>query len=191
MLPVIPKNEITLVRRFAPRMYMNAGEIDILVALFYSVSPKVVVEFGVNIGMTAQALLDNINCIENYVGIDVSPGYTCSIPGQQKEVPVNPGWLVQDDERFKLILRTRGSFDLSSRALPRADAIFIDGDHGYEAVMNDSELAHEIINEGGIIVWHDYGNNTVEVTQALDDLAMHDHRQIFNIAGTWLAVERF
>lgn len=191
MLPTIPQSELIIVQHFMPRIYMMNGEMDVLVALFASVKPETVIEFGVNFGLTAEVMLKHIASIKHYIGIDVSPGYHTRIKSQQKEVPINPGILVQDDDRFKLMLRREGSFDIKPSDLPQAQAIFIDGDHSYEAVMHDSSLAHACIQEGGIIVWHDYKNPEVEVTQALDDLAMHDGHTIKNVEGTWLAVERF
>lgn len=191
MLPTLPLSEITIIHQFMPRIYMNDGEMDVLVALFLSVKPQTVIEFGVNFGLTAEVLLKYVPSIKQYIGIDVSPGYHTRIPEQQKEVPINPGILVQDDDRFKLILRKEGSFDLKPRDLPQAQAIFIDGDHSYDAVMHDSSLAFECIQDGGIIVWHDYGNPSVEVTFALEDLHIHDGHTIKNVEGTWLAVERF
>lgn len=191
MLPTLPLSEITIIHQFMPRIYMNDGEMDVLVALFLSVKPETVIEFGVNFGLTAEVLLKHIPSIKQYIGIDVSPGYHTRIPEQQKEVPINPGILVQDDDRFKLMLRREGSFDIKPRDLPQAQAIFIDGDHSYDAVMHDSSLAFECIQDGGIIVWHDYGNPSVEVTFALEDLHVHDGHTIKNVEGTWLAVERF
>ena len=35
------------------------------------------------------------------------------------------------------------------------DFIFFDGDHSYEGVKNDTELARKIVRNG-VLVWHDY-----------------------------------
>jgi len=191
MLPAVLRSEIHTPHRFPSRMYLHDGELDLIVGLFLSVRPATVIEFGVNLGLTAQALLRYVPSITRYIGIDVAPGYRTRIPGQQSEVPINPGILVNDDDRFKLLLRSQGSFDIDPEHLPEADAVFIDGDHSYDAVFNDSQLAYQRIKPGGLIVWHDYGNPTVEVTQALDDLAAIDGHHILSIAGTWLAYEGF
>jgi len=191
MLPTVSQNDFNIIRRFPSRQYMHDGELDLIVAILTQCRPKIMIEFGVNVGLTAQAVLKNVASIERYIGIDVLPGYQCILRGQQGEVPINPGFLVLEDERFSLLLRKRGSFDLRPHDLPEADAIFIDGDHSYDAVMNDSALAQQRIRPGGVILWHDYGNPTVEVTAALDDVAMHDGRTILNIEGTWLALEKF
>jgi predicted O-methyltransferase YrrM len=188
---MLPKATVATPRSFPPRMYMQDGELAVLVALFASVKPKTVIEFGVNTGMTAQVLLKHIPSIEHYQGIDVEPGYHTPLPGQQTEVPMCPGFLANDDDRFELITRKHGSHDLVLGDLRECDAVFIDGDHSYGGVLADSQLAFHRIHSGGIIVWHDYGNYTVEVTQALDDLAGIDNHDIRHVEGTWLAFERF
>jgi predicted O-methyltransferase YrrM len=191
MLPTVPVANLHILHRFPPRIYMNDGELDLLVGLFAGVTPKAILEFGVNVGITARAMLENLSGIQHYQGIDLAPGGITTLPGQWTEVPDKPGHLALPDKRFELILRPHGSFDLRPKDLISADAIFIDGDHSYNAVMHDSRLAFDLIREGGIVVWHDYLNPTVEVTAALDDLAQHEHRRIYHIEGTWLAFCRF
>lgn len=56
------------------------------------------------------------------------------------------------------------------------DFIFIDGSHRLEHVLQDSEVAFEIIAPGGVIVWHDYRKNgfiapDLQVPEALEILA--------------------
>jgi predicted O-methyltransferase YrrM len=189
MLPVTPLAELTIPRRFPSRFYMHEGELDLLVGLFATVKPRAVIEFGVNVGLTAHALLNHIPEIEWYQGIDLSPGGRPTLRGQDPEVPDEPGWMVRDDERFELVLRPRGSLDLAPMDLMSADAVFIDGDHSHAAVMHDSLLAYDLVREGGIIVWHDYGNATVEVTRVLDELSRSGHA-IHSVEATWLAYER-
>lgn len=39
----------------------------------------------------------------------------------------------------------------------KMDFIWIDGDHSYEGVKNDTEKAFNMLKKNGIIMWHDYG----------------------------------
>jgi precorrin-6B methylase 2 len=60
----------------------------------------------------------------------------------------------------------------SQRVLPSFrdaffDVIFIDGDHGYEAVLTDINNACRIIKPGGHICMHDFALDTV--SRAIDD----------------------
>jgi precorrin-6B methylase 2 len=42
------------------------------------------------------------------------------------------------------------------------DAIFIDGDHSYEAVLEDIRNCYRIAKDGGCIILHDYNLETVQ-----------------------------
>lgn len=162
-----------------------------LLDLFESVRPLVIVEFGVNTGRNALAAIRNVRTLERYIGVDVPPGYVPKMLVQRREVPSIPGELARHDSRFELILKPRGTFDLAPGAFPPGvDAVFIDADHSREGVMNDTELARAIVRPGGIIIWHDdNGSPTVEVTATLNDLCAQGAK-IEHVAGTWLSFER-
>lgn len=172
------------------RRFMNAGELETLIALFASVRPRGVLEFGINEGRTAKAILANVPGIERYQGIDVTRGYVTAKAVQRKEVPDNPGHMVQGDRRVHLVLSARGSLDLKPSDLQPCDAAFIDGDHGREAVMHDTRLARQLVRPGGIIVWHDYHDlGNVDVREVLHEEAANG-APIHHVQGTWLAFER-
>lgn len=172
------------------RRFMNESELETLIALARSVKPRAVLEFGVNAGRTAKALLDNVPGIETYQGIDVPPNYICSKAVQRREVPQRPGELAEVDPRFQLILSPRGSLDLSPADLKPCDVAFIDGDHGREAVLHDTQLARALVRPGGIIIWHDYHDlSVVDVREVLHELHAAG-AAIFHVQGTWIAYER-
>lgn len=174
-----------------PTRYMNPGELEVLVTLIAAVKPRRVIEFGCNSGRTAKVILREIPGIQSYVGIDVLPGYEFACPVQKAEIPPNPGALAMDDARFHLLLRGRGTLDIKPEELSYADAIFIDGDHSYDAVVYDTILATKIVKPGGIIIWHDYHDMpTVDVKKALDRFASEYNRKIIHVENTWLAFER-
>lgn len=174
-----------------PTRYFNPGELDALLCLYESVRPEVVIEFGVNTGRNVVAALRNIPSIKRYIGVDVPVGYQTRMTVQRGEVPEQPGYLAKNDPRFELVIRPRGTFDLTKEELPRADAIFIDADHSRVGVENDYKLAKQLINPGGVIIFHDdNGLPVVEVTQTLNDFVKHGSN-IVHVEGTWLAFERF
>ena len=41
----------------------------------------------------------------------------------------------------------------------KMDLVFVDGDHHYLSVVQDTQTAFKLIRPGGIIVWHDYGHS--------------------------------
>lgn len=189
-LPIIRVERPSIDLTGLPARFMNPGELETLVALIGSVKPKGVLEFGVNTGRTSKVLMDNIPSIERYQGIDVPIGYTTSKEVQRREVPVNPGSMVETYPQFELILRPRGSLDLSVADLALCNAAFIDGDHGYDAVLHDTMLATALVRPGGIIVWHDYHDlGTVDVKRALDEL-YDAGEKLTRVEGTWFVYQR-
>jgi predicted O-methyltransferase YrrM len=191
MLPTISRSELGVGSGFTVREYLNPGEQEVLLALIGSVDARVVVEVGVNAGKTAQAVLRGIPTVERYIGIDCTPDYVFELPWQQVERPADPGCLVRHDPRFELILRGNGEHHLYHQLHfdHPIDVVFIDGDHGREAVWYDTQAATLVVREGGLIIWHDYHNGPVQVSAVLDRLHA-DGREIFNVEGTWLAFER-
>lgn len=173
-----------------PTRYFNPGELERLLHLYESVNPEVVIEFGVNTGRNAVAALRNIASIKRYVGVDVTPDYRTHLQVQRKEIPARPGELALGLPQFELIVRPRGTFELSAADLPQCDAVFIDADHSRLGVLNDRALALQVVRKGGVIIYHD--DNclpVVEVTQTLNDLC-EQGAVIQHVADTWLAFER-
>ncbi len=71
------------------------------------------------------------------------------------------------------------------------DLVFIDANHAYEFVSNDTAHAFEMLRPGGVIVWDDYRwlpehHECIGVTTFLNELVAT--RECFNIEGTRLAV---
>jgi predicted O-methyltransferase YrrM len=168
---------------------MNPGELEMLVALVCDVQPKVMIEIGVNEGRTARLMLNTIPSIESYIGVDVLPNYVPAKTVQRWEVPARPGHLAAADPRFELVLKERGSLDLAESDLPQCNVLFIDGDHGREAVSHDSALARRLVSEG-MIIWHDYHDlDVVDVREVLDEFYLCG-ADIHHVENTWLAFER-
>lgn len=184
-LPLIPKPAQQF--RCAGSHYLNNQETTIVAHLVAAVQPRVVFEFGVNRGLTAKAILDHVPSIELYVGVDVPPDHDPTLACQRTEVPRFAALAVRPDPRFKLLMRD--SRTLVAEELEPIDAAFIDGDHSREGVEHDSRLARELLRPGGVIVWHDYGNGAVEVTEVLDKLR-GEGWPLEHVEGTWLATMR-
>jgi len=179
-----------------PKRYMNPFELETLCHLIREHKPKVVIEFGINSGRTAKAILRESPGIKKYVGVDVPFGYVTEKNVQRKEVPVYAGHLVEGDTRVEVIIRTNGTHDLMASDLPEADVVFIDGDHSRFGVEHDTALAYGVVRKGGLVLWHDYndvkdkktGGPAVDVKAVLDDLSANGH-DIKHIKNTWIAYE--
>jgi predicted O-methyltransferase YrrM len=74
------------------------------------------------------------------------------------------------------------------------DLIFIDGDHHYEMVRNDTEkVFRHLVHDKTIVVWHDYAFNPETVRYEvlagiLDGCPVNKHQNLFHIANTLCAV---
>ena len=192
-LPIIPQSSVgvsSINWHGLPHRYINDGEMEVLVALARSVNAETAIEIGCNEGRTSRLLLENVRTLGKLVGIDVMPGYEFAKPVQRNEVPPRPGIYALGHPGFELIIRKFGSFDVRPDELPAADFIFIDGDHGREAVTHDTALAKVLIRPGGIIAWHDYHERgNVDVKPVLDELrAAGDDIQC--VESTWIAFLR-
>lgn len=168
---------------------LNPGEFDIILDLVGTA--RSVLEIGIHQGKTAREILQAAPNITRYVGIDVPPNYRTTLPVQQTEVIREPGAAVRSDPRFQLIIKPRGSYDVKpAELLPKFDAIFIDGDHSCAGVANDTALADQVINSGGVIIWHDYKVKGGACVKQLVDGWVAKGRNIELVPGTWLAFHR-
>lgn len=85
------------------------------------------------------------------------------------------------------------SFDFSSLE-EKFDLIFIDGDHHYEMVRNDTrKVFSHLAHDKTIVVWHDYAKNPENIrfevmAGILEGVPDKDRSKIFHVANTLCAV---
>ncbi|MDP1746019.1 MAG: class I SAM-dependent methyltransferase, partial [Bacteroidota bacterium] len=74
------------------------------------------------------------------------------------------------------------------------DLIFIDGDHHYESVKNDSTNAFKLLkDENSIIIWHDYGNDPSDIRWdvlrgILDGTPNEKRNNLYRVSNTLCAI---
>lgn len=74
------------------------------------------------------------------------------------------------------------------------DLIFVDGDHSYAGVLNDTKKVFPLRkNESSVIVWHDYCFDTENVRFStlkaiLDGIPADKHRNLYHVSNTMCAV---
>jgi len=96
----------------------------------------------------------------------------------------NPGAIA----RIHQLLGDSAAFDYSPHQ-KSCSLIFVDGSHAYDYALSDTRAALEMVETGGIIVWHDYGIWS-GVTQALGELEAKERLGLRNIRGTSLVIWR-
>lgn len=85
------------------------------------------------------------------------------------------------------------SFDFASLN-KKFDLVFIDGDHHYKGVLNDTrKVIADLIHEKSVIVWHDYAYNPEKVryevfAAILDGCGQDFHSNLYHVANTLCAV---
>ena len=66
------------------------------------------------------------------------------------------------------------------------DFVFVDGDHSYEYVKNDTEKAFELLAPNGAIAWHDFAGKSEGVVRFLRELAFD--KPLMRIRNTCLVL---
>lgn len=91
-------------------------------------------------------------------------------------------------EIFKSYSNDKGLLNLLKERNIKADILFIDGDHSYNAVLNDFYNYHEFVNPGGFIVFDDYVDNeySPQVRPAVDKIVkdIEEHSLPYEIIGS-------
>jgi predicted O-methyltransferase YrrM len=122
--------------------------VDVVMLLKIAVcaEPKRLLEIGSYHGYTALFLAQHVSPEARIVTIDRHPdhgeAYRKTSAGSRIERRVG------ETDRAMFAQDEPGSYDL----------IFIDADHSYESVRNDTELILPLLSPAGFIVWHDYAN---------------------------------
>jgi len=74
------------------------------------------------------------------------------------------------------------------------DLVFIDGDHSYEGILNDTTKVLPLLkNKSSIIVWHDYSFNTEDVRYStlkaiLDGIPKNKHKNLYHVSNTLCSI---
>lgn len=85
------------------------------------------------------------------------------------------------------------TYDFSSLN-EKFDVVFIDGDHHYKMVKNDTEKVFKhLIHDNSIVIWHDYAFNPEQIRYEvflgiLDGLPKEMHKNIYHVSDTSAAV---
>lgn len=181
------QSQVKLVR---PNAYnLSWAEIITVSQLVSMLSPRTLFEFGTFDGKTTLHLALNSPKDAIVYTIDKERG-TFDFGTDRSffgKVSVGECFLSTPVEK-KICLLTGNTrqFDFTP-FIRKVDFTFVDADHSYEGVMNDSERAFDIIRPGGLIVWHDY-LLIGDVTKAIVDICKN--KDLRHLKGTSLVICR-
>lgn len=159
---------------------VSVTELLVITSLIRTYRPVNLFEFGTSFGRTTLNMAANLEHLAQLYTLDLSPSETIG------SLFANTVWangIIQ-------LYGDSGSYDF----LPfknSMDFIFVDADHSYNSVINDSKQALQLLRNGrGIILWHDYGGKSwPDSTQALNMLYTSEpgFEKLQYIDGTTLA----
>lgn len=102
------------------------------------------------------------------------------------------GFFSNGNPKIQHIYGNTKNFDFAQ--LPKFDVVFIDGDHHYNMVKNDTEKVFKyLLKESSIVVWHDYAFSPEDVrfevfSAILDALPADKHANLYHVQNTMCAV---
>lgn len=103
------------------------------------------------------------------------------------------GAFVPKDEGVQGIFANSFTYDFE-RLEKKFDLIFIDADHSYEGILNDTRKAFPLLkDDNSIIVWHDYAHgNEFPISATLnaicDGIPAQYHRHLYHVVNTKCAI---
>jgi hypothetical protein len=136
-----------------------------------------ILEMGSYLGYTAKLLAENTDALARITTLDEYPDHGTAYRGTAAERKID---------------RRVGKISLEHfKSDEKFDLIFVDADHRFESVMNDTQVALALLAENGVVVWHDYQNlhhfqGYNDVPEALRLVSAH--LPIIAIKGCWLAM---
>jgi hypothetical protein len=176
-IPQFEESEIKF--RRCPIGEWSTPIIDVYVLLKAAVGfgAKRILELGSYRGDTARLIAENTADDVRICAVDIHPEHG----GSYLNTPA-----AKKIER-KVGKITRGLFS----ATDKYDFIFVDADHDYKSVMNDTAVAFEVLTERGVIFWHDYHfhsyfHGMAGIPEALKHFAAQ--HPIVALGGTTLAM---
>ena len=142
-------------------------------------------EIGIGYGFHAKEILDNTNINKLYL-IDPmrfypNDGFSLDVlnyGGFEKLVKNIKSHLKKDEDRYEWFRSP--SLSITNEQIPdnSLDAVFIDGDHSYEAVIQDLPFWWKKIKKGGWLLGDDYDSCWPETARAVDDFAKINNLKI-------------
>jgi len=160
---------------------------------YYGVFSKVInennfkkcAEVGIGYGFHAKEILDNTNIDKLYLVDPMVPyypdGFTDDVMrygGFDKLVNNIKNHLSVHENRYTWFREY--SLNITDEQIPdeSLDAVFLDGDHSYNAVIQDLPFWWKKLRRGGLLLGDDYDSCWPETTKAVDDFTKMNNLKI-------------
>lgn len=168
-------------------------ELAVIGAICRAMAPNRIFEFGTYIGSATRVMA--MNCDAQIATLDIDPETRERLYGPAHSAAVSyqsgSAFLgTPEAARVKQVFGDSRTFDYGPY-VGLMDLVFVDANHTYPFVKNDSEWALRLLRPGGLVVWDDYAY-TLEhpecsgVAQYVNELSRR--MPCYRIEGTRLAV---
>jgi hypothetical protein len=172
--------------------YTLHGELAVLLTLAVRRQPRKILEMFTAYGHTACALAAACTTSEVFA-FDVAKelgGYDAHSPfvGEvMSQKDVGSAILnAPEAVRSRIRLTVRNGLELADhiRVSGPYELVFVDGDHTWRHVADDTKLALELASDDAVIVWDDYSSGCPEVARFIDTLNGRSGDPVILVGGT-------
>jgi hypothetical protein len=163
-------------------------QLHVLLTILSYEQPSTVLEIGTFMGSTTRAIAEILPTAEIHT-VDLPLSETVPlVPGKDKHLvdSRDVGREFRGLNSARIIQHFRNTLEWNFEEVGHPDFIFIDGDHSYEGVRNDSEKCLAIADYPTTMMWHDCDEQHPGVVKLLEEWRMLG-RSIFRIKNTSLA----
>lgn len=153
------------------------GDVYVLIKSALGFSSRRILELGSFRGDTARLLGENTGEDVSICAVDIDERHGASYAGK----PIARKIVRKTGEISAELFSGDGKYDL----------IFVDANHDYASVLNDTQVAFQVLSDRGVILWHDYAQDPYfhglnGVPEALEHFSQF--HKIYSIRGTRLAI---
>jgi predicted O-methyltransferase YrrM len=159
-----------------PGRYTGGKNLSMLLTLCGKHDPVRILEISTAYGHTSVAIVRSISharvytfdVCKEYGGYDSHSPYVHEIMSKDEVGSVIRA--LQDDsrERIDSVVARAGDLPYEIRLRAPYELAFVDGDHTWRRVVNDTKLALETLTDTGTIVWDDYQEPCPEIIHFIE-----------------------
>ena len=139
-----------------------------------------------------ESIINVVDYTHTCISLSLSDDEMRKLGFKEKQIELNR-FFIKNHPKITHIEANSQNFDFSSLN-QKFDLIFVDGDHHFDAVVNDTKNAFRLLkDENSFIVWHDYGNSYEDVRWEVFDAILegipYDKRKnLYKISNTLCAI---
>jgi predicted O-methyltransferase YrrM len=145
-----------------PFAFLDGGSLPTDLALLKIIARKLQASAYFEIGTWRGESVNNVaSVVENCFTLNLSNEELKRRNLPEKYIQLH-GHFSKNNPRITHLYGDSRTFDFEQYE-GKMDLVFVDGDHHFDSVVQDTKTAFKLIKPGGAIVWHDYANSPENV----------------------------